>query len=112
LNALILWQREVNHMAKPKVQAFTYPAAPEDLPAGCGFQAGLLVDVNSGWRNLRPVINASKCVKCLRCFLLCPDGVISKDKETLTIDYDYCKGCGICANECKVKAISMVAEEV
>jgi len=28
----------------------------------------------------------------------------------LKIDYDYCKGCGICAQECPFKAISMVRE--
>jgi Pyruvate/2-oxoacid:ferredoxin oxidoreductase delta subunit len=28
------------------------------------------------------------------------------------IDYDYCKGCGICANECPAKAIAMVEEGV
>ncbi|MFP3483271.1 MAG: 4Fe-4S binding protein, partial [Caldivirga sp.] len=27
-------------------------------------------------------------------------------------NYDYCKGCGICANECPVKAIKMVPEVV
>jgi pyruvate ferredoxin oxidoreductase delta subunit len=26
------------------------------------------------------------------------------------IDYDYCKGCGICAVECPRKAIEMVPE--
>jgi len=26
------------------------------------------------------------------------------------IDYDYCKGCGICAQECPAKAIRMVDE--
>ena len=99
-------------MAKPKVQSYIYPAVPEELPLGSTFPAGILVDVNSGWRNIRPVVNAAKCVKCLRCFLVCPDGVISKDTEVPSIDYDYCKGCGICAVECKVKAISMVPEEV
>jgi len=31
----------------------------------------------------------------------------------MLIDYKYCKGCGICAEECppKVKAITMVREE-
>jgi Pyruvate/2-oxoacid:ferredoxin oxidoreductase delta subunit len=27
-------------------------------------------------------------------------------------DYRFCKGCGVCANECRVKAITMVREEV
>jgi len=26
-------------------------------------------------------------------------------------DYDYCKGCGICAEECPVRAISMTPEK-
>ncbi|TRO47493.1 hypothetical protein E2P65_04315, partial [Candidatus Bathyarchaeota archaeon] len=26
------------------------------------------------------------------------------------VDYDYCKGCGVCANECTSKAIDMVLE--
>jgi len=26
------------------------------------------------------------------------------------VDYDYCKGCGICANECPANAIEMKRE--
>ena len=32
-------------------------------------------------------------------------------KEKPIINLDYCKGCGICANECPVNAIEMVLEE-
>jgi len=33
------------------------------------------------------------------------------DEESYPVfDYDYCKGCGICANECPTKAIEMVRE--
>jgi Pyruvate/2-oxoacid:ferredoxin oxidoreductase delta subunit len=28
------------------------------------------------------------------------------------INYDYCKGCGICAAECPCGAIKVVAEEI
>lgn len=64
------------------------------------------------WRTFRPVINQEKCNRCLLCWVFCPDGVIKKhDLEALTIDLAYCKGCGICAHECRRGAITMFEEE-
>lgn len=63
---------------------------------------------NTGdWRTFRPVRDMDRCIKCMLCYLYCPEAVISSSIE---IDYDYCKGCGICANECSKKAITMVEE--
>lgn len=65
------------------------------------------------WRTFKPVINQEKCVKCLLCWVSCPEpAIIRHDDDTVAIDYDFCKGCGICANVCPVKAISMIPEEV
>jgi Pyruvate/2-oxoacid:ferredoxin oxidoreductase delta subunit len=33
-----------------------------------------------------------------------------KDGEEVVFDYRFCKGCGVCANECPVEAISMEKE--
>ncbi len=33
---------------------------------------------NAGWRNLRPVIDATSCTGCLQCYLYCPDGTVYK----------------------------------
>ncbi len=64
------------------------------------------------WRIFRPILNEDKCVKCLRCWIFCPEGaIIRKEDDSVEIDYNYCKGCGICARECKVKAITMEREE-
>ena len=69
------------------------------------------------WRVRRPVINSSACFTCrakprdcLICWLYCPEPAISPGRPPI-IDYEYCKGCGICGRECPAKAIDMVAEE-
>ncbi len=64
------------------------------------------------WRIFKPLIDDKKCIKCLLCWKYCPDGCIEIDleKNTIAINYDYCKGCGICATECKKNAIEMVRE--
>ena len=63
------------------------------------------------WRIFKPVLDKQKCVKCLRCWIFCPESAIKRNKDdTIDIDYDYCKGCGICAKECAVNAIKMERE--
>ena len=63
------------------------------------------------WRVFRPQFDKDKCVKCLRCWVFCPEGAIKKSKDgTVSINMDYCKGCGVCAKVCKVKAITMDRE--
>ena len=52
------------------------------------------------------------CTFCMRCYDYCPDVSIQMDGKTKdrAIDYDHCKGCGICAEECPRAAISWVHE--
>jgi pyruvate ferredoxin oxidoreductase delta subunit len=68
------------------------------------------------WRVLRPIIDLKACIPaktgkkaCFLCWLVCPDGVITKTVPP-TIDYEYCKGCEICAEECPAGAITMKEE--
>jgi 2-oxoacid:acceptor oxidoreductase delta subunit (pyruvate/2-ketoisovalerate family) len=60
-----------------------------------------------GWCQAQPVIGG-KCTRCLLCWIHCPDGAVRQDGERLVVDYDYCKGCGICAHECPIHVITMV----
>jgi pyruvate ferredoxin oxidoreductase delta subunit len=63
------------------------------------------------WRVFRPIFNETKCSKCLRCWIFCPEGsVIRKNDDSIEINFEYCKGCGICSKICKVKAITMERE--
>ncbi|MCL7383331.1 MAG: 4Fe-4S binding protein [Thaumarchaeota archaeon] len=63
------------------------------------------------WRIEKPIIDQSKCTKCLFCWIYCPDMAVKRiDSGSVEIDYEFCKGCGICAEVCPPKAIKMVEE--
>jgi 2-oxoacid:acceptor oxidoreductase delta subunit (pyruvate/2-ketoisovalerate family) len=52
------------------------------------------------------------CNECENCYVFCPDASVVKAEEFLShqVDYDFCKGCGICFSECPRGAISLKEE--
>lgn len=87
--------------------------APWEYDASTCFEAGYLVEKNAGWRQVRPVIGADACTGCLTCYMYCPDGAIRKthaEGAAVFVDYDFCKGCGICRTVCRFDAIVMASE--
>ena len=91
------------------------PKGWKEIPLG-----GLIVEPGNSqtyetgsWRTFKPIHDKEKCTNCLRCWILCPDSaIVVKDGKVVGIDYEHCKGCGICARECpdKIKAIKMIQE--
>ncbi len=60
------------------------------------------------WRLSTPVIDYSKCTRCMVCYVYCPDACITVDEKlTPYIDHENCKGCLICYVECPIKAIRL-----
>ncbi len=56
--------------------------------------------------------SCGSCNDCGNCWLFCPDlAVLGKEDGGFEINYDYCKGCGICANECPRNVIEMRMED-
>lgn len=62
----------------------------------------------------RRCMSCGNCFECDNCYGVCPDNAIIKlgPGKKFRINYEYCKGCGICANECPCGAIDMVPESI
>jgi 2-oxoacid:acceptor oxidoreductase delta subunit (pyruvate/2-ketoisovalerate family) len=60
----------------------------------------------------RRCLSCGNCFECDNCFGVCPDNAVIKLGPSLRyeFDYDFCKGCGICVQECPCGAIDMVPE--
>lgn len=60
------------------------------------------------WRRKLPACDTKKCV-CVECLAAysCGTGALTWKDEQFCLDYDFCKGCGTCAEECPENAITM-----
>ena len=59
----------------------------------------------------RRCFHCAVCSRCDNCFVFCPEGIVRHRRDgSYEIDLSYCKGCGICAEECPRGAISMIRE--
>ncbi|PZF78180.1 glutamate synthase [Aestuariivirga litoralis] len=75
-------------------------------------QGGL--DETNALYEARRCLSCGNCFECDNCYGICPDNAVIKlgPGQRFRIDYDYCKGCGLCAAECPCGAIDMVPEEM
>jgi len=77
-------------------------------------------EVQGGLTEDNALFEARRCLSCGNCFEsdncygVCPDNAVIKlgPGKGFAFNYDYCKGCGVCAAECPCGAIDMVAEDV
>ena len=85
-------------------------------------EAGNAHDYKTGdWRTYVPEFVEENCIHCMFCWIWCPDSAIiidsSDEKPRMVgINFDHCKGCGICAHECPPakkgkSALVMIREE-
>ena len=62
----------------------------------------------------RRCLSCGNCFECDNCYGVCPDNAVIKlgPGKKFEFNYDYCKGCGICVEECPCGAIKMVPEDI
>jgi 2-oxoacid:acceptor oxidoreductase delta subunit (pyruvate/2-ketoisovalerate family) len=75
-------------------------------------QGGL--DETNALYEARRCLSCGNCFECDNCYGVCPDNAVIKlgPGKRFQFNYDYCKGCGMCAQECPCGAIAMVPEEI
>ena len=75
-------------------------------------QGGL--DEGNAMYEARRCLSCGNCFECDNCYGVCPDNAVVKLGTGLRFrfEYDYCKGCGVCAAECPCGAIEMVPEAI
>ncbi|MCC9293608.1 4Fe-4S binding protein [Clostridium sp. WLY-B-L2] len=84
----------------------------DTTPGGVIIDTGNAYEFKTGdWRTTKPIWNSEKCKNCFLCWAFCPDmSIIVENEKIKGIDYDHCKGCGLCAAQCKFDAIQLVEE--
>jgi 2-oxoacid:acceptor oxidoreductase delta subunit (pyruvate/2-ketoisovalerate family) len=62
----------------------------------------------------RRCLSCGNCFECDNCYGVCPDNAVMKlgPGKRFEFNYDYCKGCGLCMEECPCGAIEMVPETI
>jgi len=75
-------------------------------------QGGL--DEGNAQFEARRCLSCGNCFECDNCYGICPDNAVIKlgAGKRFQINYDYCKGCGMCVAECPSGSIKMVPEEI
>jgi len=74
------------------------------------------LDASTALFEARRCLSCGSCFACDNCYGMCPDNAVIKldppGAYAYEIDLDFCKGCGLCAQECPCGAIEMVPEMI
>jgi pyruvate ferredoxin oxidoreductase delta subunit len=93
----------------------------KDLNVGGVVESGTAVFFETGgWRSRVPIWQENNCIQCMNCWAYCPDHAVKirpkaeqkdpkKEVERGEYDYNFCKGCGLCAEECPKSTIALNA---
>ncbi len=61
----------------------------------------------------RPVVRFDTCIKCTLCWYDCPDECFDPTPDGLfDVNYEYCTGCGRCAQVCPVNDCIVMVDEL
>lgn len=72
------------------------------------------LDETNALYEARRCLSCGNCFECDNCYGVCPDNAVIKlgPGKGFKFNYDFCKGCGVCATECPCGAITMTPEAI
>jgi Pyruvate/2-oxoacid:ferredoxin oxidoreductase delta subunit len=75
-------------------------------------EANLGLTTNESLAEARRCFNCGVCNMCELCLIFCPDVAIKRHPggHGFSLSYKYCKGCGVCVEECPRGAMTMTRE--
>ena len=90
----------------------TQPRLVREERARSFTEIDLRVSGNIAMREAERCFNCGLCNQCDNCHLFCPDMSVIHDQSAQGrhINYDYCKGCGLCVVECPRNAMTLEEE--
>jgi 2-oxoacid:acceptor oxidoreductase delta subunit (pyruvate/2-ketoisovalerate family) len=94
-------------------QGITQPRLLRDERLTSFEEVDLKISASVAMRESERCFNCGLCNQCDNCYIYCPDMSVVHDSSIngRHVDYDYCKGCGICVVECPRNAMSLEEED-
>jgi 2-oxoacid:acceptor oxidoreductase delta subunit (pyruvate/2-ketoisovalerate family) len=92
------------HLHRPRLDAARRISVFDEVVGG--------LDETNALFEARRCMSCGNCLECDNCYGVCPDNAVIKlgSGQRYEINYDYCKGCGICVAECPCGSMRMVPE--
>ncbi len=95
-----------------KAQRITVQRLPKEEAINSFAETALNIPENFAVLEASRCFNCGICTQCDNCFIFCPEVAVIHDnsKQGRHINYDYCKGCGLCVAECPRSAMTLKGE--
>ena len=106
----IVHYETLNHLYFRKAERPLRKITGHDKAVDSFEECELGMDEKTAREEAERCMSCGVCTECDNCLVFCPDVAISKLKKGYRINYDYCKGCGICVHECPRNCMSLVEE--
>ena len=70
----------------------------------------LALDIEQALAEAARCFSCGSCTHCDNCITYCPDLAVQRLGDGYTVLTDYCKGCGLCVEECPTGSMTMIEE--